>query len=130
MHVRTVEQASGASSIARERGCSAKTSSRGIPNWRCRSANPLSYTPILITRVLISQDIYDRIFDVEVSNTKLRRLRQERAWSIRELSERAGVSTETIYSLEHGRREWAWPRTIRKLAEALDVEPRELMKGD
>jgi transcriptional regulator with XRE-family HTH domain len=67
---------------------------------------------------------------MEVSDTKLRWLRRERAWSIRELSERAGVSTETIYSLEHGRREWAWPRTIRKLAEALDVEPRELMKGE
>jgi DNA-binding XRE family transcriptional regulator len=79
--------------------------------------------------VLTSQDIYDRIFDMEVSNTKLRQLRQERAWSIRELSERAGVSTETIYSLEHGRRAWAWPRTVRKLAEALGVEPRELMKG-
>jgi transcriptional regulator with XRE-family HTH domain len=70
------------------------------------------------------------MFDMEVSNTKLRRLRQERAWSIRELSERAGVSTETIYSLEHGRREWAWPRTIRKLADALGVEPKVLMKGD
>jgi transcriptional regulator with XRE-family HTH domain len=67
---------------------------------------------------------------MEVSDTKLRRLRRERAWSIRELSERAGVSTETIYSLEHGRRGWAWPRTIRKLARALEVEPRELMKGD
>jgi transcriptional regulator with XRE-family HTH domain len=77
---------------------------------------------------LTHQYIYDRIFGMEVSDTKLRRLRRERAWSIRELSERAGVSTETIYSLEHGRREWAWPRTVRKLAEALGVEPKELMK--
>ena len=67
---------------------------------------------------------------MEVSDTKLRRLRRERAWSIRELAQRAGVSTETIYSLEHGRREWAWPRTIRKLAEALEVEPKELIKGE
>jgi transcriptional regulator with XRE-family HTH domain len=77
---------------------------------------------------LTHQYTYDRIFGMEVSDTKLRRLRRERAWSIRELSERAGVSTETIYSLEHGRREWAWPRTVRKLAEALGVEPKELMK--
>ena len=70
------------------------------------------------------------MFGMEASSTKLRRLRQERAWSIRELSERAGVSTETIYSLEHGRREWAWPRTIRRLADALGVEPKELMKGE
>ena len=49
---------------------------------------------------------------MEVSDTMLRRLRRERAWSIRELAQRAGVSMETIYSLEHGRREWAWPRTV------------------
>ena len=67
---------------------------------------------------------------MEVSDTKLRRLRRERAWSIRELAQRAGVSTDTIYSLEHGRREWAWPRTVRKLAKALKVEPKELMKGE
>jgi transcriptional regulator with XRE-family HTH domain len=90
----------------------------------------LSGTLVLQLSVLIRQYRYDSISGMEVSDTKLRRLRQERAWSIRELSERAGVSTETIYSLEHGRREWAWPRTIRKLAEALDVEPRELMKGE
>jgi transcriptional regulator with XRE-family HTH domain len=67
---------------------------------------------------------------MEVSDTKLRRLRRERAWSIRELAQRAGVSTETIYSLEHGRREWAWPRTVRKLAEALEVDPSELMREE
>jgi transcriptional regulator with XRE-family HTH domain len=67
---------------------------------------------------------------MEPNYTTLRQLRQERAWSIRELAKRSGVSTETIYSLEHGRREWAWPRTIRRLAWALEVEPRELMKGD
>ena len=65
-----------------------------------------------------------------MSDTKLRRLTRERAWSIRELAQRAGVSTDTIYSLEHGRREWAWPRTVRKLAEALEVEPKDLMKGE
>ena len=67
---------------------------------------------------------------MEPNYTTLRKLRRERAWSIRELAKRSGVSTETIYSLEHGHREWAWPRTIRRLARALEVEPRELMKGD
>jgi DNA-binding XRE family transcriptional regulator len=95
-----------------------------------RRGHPLIRRPDFTAIVLTSQDTYDRILDMEVSNTKLRQLRQERAWSIRELSERAGVSTETIYSLEHGRREWAWPRTVRKLADALDVEPKELMKGE
>jgi transcriptional regulator with XRE-family HTH domain len=40
--------------------------------------------------------------------------------------EEAGVSTETIYSLEHGRRDFIWPRTARKLADALGVSPEEL----
>ena len=67
---------------------------------------------------------------MEMNDTKLQRLRQERAWSIRKLAQRAGVSTETLYSLEHGRREWAWPRTVHKLADALGVEPKELMVGE
>ena len=65
---------------------------------------------------------------MEVSDAKLRRLRRERGWSIRELARRASMSTETIYSLEHGRREWAWPRTVRKLAETLQVKPKQLVK--
>ena len=67
---------------------------------------------------------------MEMNDTNLRRLRQERAWSIRELAQRADVSTETIYSLENGQRQWAWPRTVRKLADALGVEPKELMDGE
>ncbi len=39
-----------------------------------------------------------------------------------------GVAFDTINKLELGRRE-AQPRTIRKLAEALGVAPKELMKG-
>lgn len=49
--------------------------------------------------------------------------------SLRELAYRSGVSADTIIKLEHGRRE-ARPRTIRKLAEALDVKPGELMRGE
>ena len=60
---------------------------------------------------------------MEVGETKLRRLGRERA-------RRASVSTETIYSLEHGQREWAWPRTIRKLAEAPGLEPEEWMNRE
>jgi transcriptional regulator with XRE-family HTH domain len=63
---------------------------------------------------------------VEVNPTRFRELRTARGLSIRKLAEEAGVSTETIYSLEHGRREFIWPRTARKLAEALQVEPHEL----
>ena len=59
---------------------------------------------------------------------KLKALRESRALSLRELAKEAGVGHNTIYRIEHGQ-ENALPRTIRRLAKALDVEPRELMKG-
>jgi transcriptional regulator with XRE-family HTH domain len=49
--------------------------------------------------------------------------------SLRDLGERCGVAYDTINHLELGKQE-AQPRTIRKLAEALGVEPKELMKGE
>ena len=64
-----------------------------------------------------------------VDGEALRRLRKDRALSLRELGERSGVAFDAINKLELGKRS-AQPRTIRKLAEALGVEPRELMKGD
>jgi transcriptional regulator with XRE-family HTH domain len=64
----------------------------------------------------------------EVDGAKLRELRGERAFSVRDLAEEAGVSTDTITALEKGRRR-AWPRNVRKLATALGVEPRELMRA-
>jgi transcriptional regulator with XRE-family HTH domain len=63
---------------------------------------------------------------VEINPTRFKELRAARGLSIRKLAEEAGVSTETIYSLEHGRREFIWPRTARKLAEALQVRPEDL----
>jgi transcriptional regulator with XRE-family HTH domain len=65
----------------------------------------------------------------EVDGTRLRRLRRERAVSQRDLSRLTGVAFDTISRLETGKQR-AQPRTIRKLADALGVEPRELMKGD
>ena len=56
---------------------------------------------------------------------KLRELREERAYSLRELAELSGVNYRTIHRLERGDT-GAQPRTIRRLAEALGVEPREL----
>lgn len=64
----------------------------------------------------------------EVDGLRLRRLREERAYSIRELASLSGVSADAINKLELGRR-GAQPRTLRRLAEALEVEPVELMKG-
>lgn len=60
---------------------------------------------------------------------RLRELRKDKVLSMRELEEIAGVSYNTIWRLEAGR-QGAHPKTIRKLAEALGVEPRELIRGE
>ena len=65
----------------------------------------------------------------EVDGARLRRLRREHALSQRDLSRMTGVAFDTISRLETGKQQ-AQPRTIRKLADALGVEPRELMKGE
>ena len=61
---------------------------------------------------------------------RLRELRHRRVLTLEELAEKAGVGRNTIWRLEHGVM-GAQPRTIRKLAKALNVEPEELVKtGD
>jgi transcriptional regulator with XRE-family HTH domain len=66
---------------------------------------------------------------VEVDGNKLRELRRRRMLSLRELEQRSGVAFDNINKLENERRS-AQPRTVRKLAQALGVEPEELMTGD
>jgi transcriptional regulator with XRE-family HTH domain len=63
---------------------------------------------------------------VEVNVRKLRELRQRRVLTLHELEERSGVAYNTIWRLENGR-SGAQPRTIRKLAAALGVDPEELV---
>ena len=65
----------------------------------------------------------------KVDGQRLRQLRVERALSLRALGDRSGVTFATINNLENGNRP-ARLATIRKLAEALGVEPKELMKGE
>ena len=65
----------------------------------------------------------------EVDRMQLKRLRQEQALSLRDLARRSGVAYDTINRLELGKQD-AQPRTIRRLAEALGVKPKELMKGE
>jgi transcriptional regulator with XRE-family HTH domain len=65
----------------------------------------------------------------EVDGARLRRLRRERALSQRDLTLMTGIAFDTISRLETGKQR-AQPRTIRKLADALGVEPKELMKGE
>jgi transcriptional regulator with XRE-family HTH domain len=65
---------------------------------------------------------------MEVNVERLTELRRERVLSLRELEERSGVSYNTIWRIEDGR-QGAHPRTVRKLAEALGVDPKELIRG-
>jgi transcriptional regulator with XRE-family HTH domain len=64
---------------------------------------------------------------LEVDSEKLKRLREEMVLSQRELARLAGITHTTYWNLEHGFRE-ARPKTIRKVAEALGIEPNGLTK--
>jgi transcriptional regulator with XRE-family HTH domain len=66
---------------------------------------------------------------IEVDSKKLRRLRRELALSQQDLMRMTGVAQATLSDLELGKRE-ARVSTIRKLAEVLGVEPKELMKEE
>ncbi len=66
---------------------------------------------------------------ISINGKRLRELRVEQALSLRALGERSGVTYDTINKLELGRRP-AHASTIRRLADALGVEPKELMKGE
>ena len=81
--------------------------------------------------VIILTDIaYQRTLNgVEVDVEKLRHLREDRVLSQRELARMAGLAQGTVWRLENGFPE-ARPSTIRKLAEALGVEPRELVRRE
>jgi transcriptional regulator with XRE-family HTH domain len=65
---------------------------------------------------------------MEIDMQKLRRLREEQVLSQRELARRAELAQGTVWRLESGFTE-AHPATIRKLAGALGVKPKELVKG-
>jgi transcriptional regulator with XRE-family HTH domain len=61
---------------------------------------------------------------MEVKPTKLKELREAKGLSVRGLAREAGVSTETIYSVEHGHRQPS-VRTLGKIARALGVEVKD-----
>ena len=66
---------------------------------------------------------------IEVDGAKLRKLRREQALSQQDIEHGTGISQATLSDLEQGKR-GARASTVRKLAEALGVEPRELMKEE
>ncbi len=59
----------------------------------------------------------------------LRAQRQRRAITQRELAELAGVTQGTLWILEAGHR-GAYPRTVKRLCQALGVTPEELTSED
>lgn len=59
--------------------------------------------------------------------TNLKRIREEASLSQQELADASGVARSTIAPLELGERRMQ-PRTRRKLAAALGVEPKELLE--
>lgn len=64
-----------------------------------------------------------------VDGEKLRELREGRFFSHRELAKLAGISPTTVLTLETNPEVSAQRRTIRKLAQALEVEPSDLVKS-
>jgi transcriptional regulator with XRE-family HTH domain len=66
---------------------------------------------------------------MEVDVAKLKRLREERVFSQRELARLAGLTHQTVWRIENGF-SGARPATIRKLAGVLEVEPKDLVKTE
>jgi transcriptional regulator with XRE-family HTH domain len=64
---------------------------------------------------------------MKVDAVKLKRLREERVLSQRELARMAGLTHQTVWRYENGFTN-AHPRTIRKIAGVLGVQPKDLVK--
>jgi transcriptional regulator with XRE-family HTH domain len=65
--------------------------------------------------------------DVKINGEKLQKLRLERFWSRDELAEKSGIHRDHIGRLERGEGGSSRPPTVRHLAEALGVDPHELL---
>ncbi len=63
---------------------------------------------------------------MEIDVARLKELRRQKVLSMRELAEASGLNYNTVWRLENGLT-GAHPRTIRKLAGALGVDPGELV---
>ena len=66
---------------------------------------------------------------IAIDGKKLRKLRREKALSQQDLMRMTGIAQATLSDLEGGKRE-ARASTLRKLAQALEVQPKELMKEE
>lgn len=65
---------------------------------------------------------------VKINGEKLQEIRLGKFWSRDELSEKSGIHRDHIGRLERGEGGNSRPPTVRKLAEALEVAPSELVE--
>ena len=65
--------------------------------------------------------------DVRIDGEKVREAREQRFFSQRELADRASVNRNTVWRIETSGHTDVHPRTIRRLAEALSVDPSSLI---
>ena len=66
------------------------------------------------------------LVDVKIDGEKVRAARERAFLSKSELADRAGLNRNTIGRIEEARTTEVYPRTIRKIAEALSVDPASL----
>jgi transcriptional regulator with XRE-family HTH domain len=66
------------------------------------------------------------LVDVKIDGEKVRAARERAFLSKSELADRAGLNRNTIGRIEEARNIEVYPRTIRKIAEALSVDPTSL----
>ncbi len=67
--------------------------------------------------------------DKKALGAKVRRLREEKALTQAELAEMAGITAIHLGRLERGE-SYPRPRTRRRIAEALGVDPKELLREE
>ena len=67
---------------------------------------------------------------VATTGEKLKRFRRGQTMTQLELAKKSGVAQSTIAQLESGVRKTPHPGTLRKLADALDVSPYELLEDN
>ena len=63
---------------------------------------------------------------MEVNVEKLKALRVDKGWSIRQLAQQAGVSQTTVWKIENGG--GANAATLKKLGDALGIRASELLQ--
>lgn len=65
---------------------------------------------------------------VKIDGEQLKQARLAKLWSRDELAGKAGLHRDHIGRLERGEGGESRPPTVRKLAEALDVDPSQILK--